>query len=537
MRENGLLRREVGGTAAVGHDAAGGSPGEAAPDRAGGPSGAARRRRIVLAVATVAALVPVGGLAAAPLIRSPAERAAQTAPPARTLLTAAATMRVLSPSVVIRGTVYPPTQYNVSAGPAAADVTQLYVSRLNVRTGDEVGNGRLLAEVSGQPLFVLAGPVPAYRDLKPGGTGPDVGELQDALAALGHSTGSDPRSTFGAGTAQAVDAFYRGLGYPVPTTGAATQQAVDAAGKAVEADQRTVDALAAQRRAATGPPAGPTTPAAPPAPSTPAAPPGSAQPVPPVPPVLAAPAVPGGLSLDQQLTTARKQLADDRAALARAVAVNGPMVPAAHVVFLPALPAAVTAVNGSVGAPAAGPLLSLTSGGLSLTGLLAPAQAAAVRPGMAVEVFSEATGTTVAGTVAELGAQTTAPPAGRVIPIGGAPGSAAGAVGAAGPGNGTPAGPPYVPLAVTPSTPLPATLNGQNVRMTVREDDSTEPVLSVPVAAVFTTSAGRTSVTRVDADGGRSTVAVTVGASADGFVGVTPDGAALRAGDPVVVGR
>ncbi|MFE4600338.1 peptidoglycan-binding protein [Kitasatospora indigofera] len=532
MGESGLFGRAQRSTGGTGDgapdqrpveapDAGAGAVG-AAPTSAVGLSRTARRRRVLLAVAAGMALVSAGGLAASSLVLSPAERAARTAPPPDTLLTAAATMQVINPSVVLRGTVYPPARYDVTPAPASAEITRLYVSGLSVRAGDQVVAGRLLAEVSGQPLFTLAGAVPAYRDLKPGSTGSDVAELQDALAALGLPAHGDDRGGFGAGTARAVTDLYTRLGYPVPTTGAVTQQAVDTARKAADTAQQSVDALAARRKAAAGATADPS-----------AAPAGAEAAAGPV--------------LDQQLATARKELTAARTALAKAEALNGPMLPAAHVVFLPAFPATVTAVNGAVGSPVSGPLLSLSSGGLSLTGQLTQAQAAAVRPGMPVQVLSEAANTTVTGTVGALGAPTTVAPAGQVIPIGGA-GGGAGDPGT-GPGGGTggqdggaaggkAGGALYVPLTVTPDAPLPAGLNGQNVRITVLKGTSGVPVLTVPVAAVFTTSAGRTSVTRVDPAGLRSTLAVTLGASDQGFVGVTPaDGGELRAGDLVVVGR
>ncbi|MFI5529037.1 peptidoglycan-binding protein [Kitasatospora sp. NPDC051853] len=480
-----------------------------------GRSRTARRQRAVLVVAVASALLSTGGLAATALVRSPAERAAGAAPPPRTLLTAPVVSRVLSPSVTARASVYPPTRYDVVPSAASTEITQLFLSGLHVRTGEAVTAGRLLAEVSGQPLYVLRGPVPAYRDLKPGSTGPDVAELQDALRELGHSSGEDERGGFGPGTKQAVASFYRALGHPVPLTGAATQQAVDAAQKAVDAGRRTVEALTARKNSGR--------PAAPPSTAPPSA----------FPSAPAAEQPDGAPDLDEQLRAAGRQLTADRAALARAVAVNGPMVPAAHVVFLPALPAAVTAVNSSVGLPVAGTLLSLTSGGLTVTGQLTPAQAAAVRPGMAVELLDEETGTRLTGRVAELGAPTTAPPAGRVVPLGGAapapaPGQAPG---------GAPAGPSYVPVTVTPDAPPPAALSGRNVRITVLKDAAGPPVTAVPVAAVFTGANGRTSVTTVAADGRRADVEVTTGVTADGLVGVVPDvEGALKAGDRVVVG-
>ena len=57
-----------------------------------------------------------------------------------------------------------------------------------------------MLEVAGQPFFVLQGTVPAYRNLEPGETGPDVTELQDDLASLGYSTGADASGSFASGT-------------------------------------------------------------------------------------------------------------------------------------------------------------------------------------------------------------------------------------------------------------------------------------------------------------------------------------------------
>lgn len=96
----------------------------------------------------------------------------------------------------------------------------------------------------------------------------------------------------------------------------------------------------------------------------------------------------------------------------------------------------------------------------------------------------------------------------------------------------------YVPLHITTAEPLPAGLNGQNVRITVLSGPAAEAVPSVPVAAVFTDASGQTAVTRVTADGQRVTVPVTVGVTAGGYVGVTATaGGRLDQGDQVAVGR
>jgi multidrug efflux pump subunit AcrA (membrane-fusion protein) len=163
-----------------------------------------------------AALMAVGGLIGATFVKSPAQLAADTAPPAPTVTTAKVVDQDLTSSVAMRGVVYPATQYDVSASGSAA---QLYISKLDVAVGDTVGNGKLLAEVDGAPLFVLTGSVPAWRDLAPGESGPDVAELQKALAALGYGDHGDTSGYYGGGTQDAVSAFYKHLGYTAPTSG------------------------------------------------------------------------------------------------------------------------------------------------------------------------------------------------------------------------------------------------------------------------------------------------------------------------------
>ena len=82
-----------------------------------------------------------------------------------------------------------------------------------------VRNGEQLAELDGQPLFALTGTVPAWRDLTPGETGPDVAELQQALASLGYYDDGDEPGYFGPATEYAVSLYYEHLGYAPPSSG------------------------------------------------------------------------------------------------------------------------------------------------------------------------------------------------------------------------------------------------------------------------------------------------------------------------------
>ena len=103
-------------------------------------------------------------------------------------------------------------------------------------------------------------------------------------------------------------------------------------------------------------------------------------------------------------------------------------------------------------------------------------------------------------------------------------------------GASNPEGAPFIPLTVTPSKPLPAALNGENVLVTVATGRTEGPVLTVPVAAIVTTASGTSYVTVAGANGKKTQVAVTPGISENGYVQVTPVTAGkLAAGDRVVV--
>jgi hypothetical protein len=62
--------------------------------------------------------------------------------------------------------------------------------------GRVVRQGQVIYQVSGAPVMLLYGHVPAWRDLSEGVTGPDVTELNAALVKLGYASASalGPRS-------------------------------------------------------------------------------------------------------------------------------------------------------------------------------------------------------------------------------------------------------------------------------------------------------------------------------------------------------
>ena len=431
-----------------------------------------RRRRALFWVAGGAALLAIGGLIGSAFVKSPQQIAADTAAPPPTATTAKVVSQILTSSVQMRGVVYPGTQYDVypsapesdsaatgtgsaASGTAAGGGSSgpVFISRLDVAAGQTLSNGEQLAGIDGEPLFALAGRVPAWRDITPGESGPDVAELQKALASLGYYQGGDTPGLFGTATQDAVSAYYEHLGYTPPAAGG---------------------------------------------------------------------------------------------------------VPMTDVIFMPSLPAKVIAVNGARGQQPGQPFLELAGrGSLALTGELPPAYAAQVKPGLKVKIFDEVTGIRAAGTITDVGTATTITPIGTIVNIGGGAASAStagsagsgsagsssagsGSTGTAGPGNsGSAANPgatPFIPLTVSPSSPLPAALNGENVLVTVATGQTEGPVLTVPVAAIVTTGSGTSYVTVAGAGGKRTQVAVTPGISENGHVQVTPVRAGrLAAGDSVVV--
>ncbi len=348
------------------------------------------RRNLLIGVAALAIIAAVGGLLVSTTIKSPAQLAAQTAPPPLTQLTVPVTRQVITSTVLAQGAVKAPREVSqlagANSGGAAGELP--VVTRIFLGRGALVQAGSVIVEVAGRPLFAFQGSVPAYRNLEPGDTGSDVAQLQVGLESLGYSVGGDTSGVFGAGTGAAVAAYYTALGYPVPAAPAASK----AAGKHKPASE--------------------------------------------------------------------------------------PMVPLADILFVPRLPARVVKVAGPVGQEASGSLVTLALGNPAIAGQLTPSDAALVRAGMPVTITDAATGLSRRGHVRSVRRRTKTT------------GSISGGV--------------YVPMKITPSRPLPMSLIGQDVSLTITAARSLQPALAVPEAAVFARANGRLYVTKVTGPAGRA---------------------------------
>lgn len=95
--------------------------------------------------------------------------------------------------------------------------TQPLITRLPA-AGTEIGAGAVLYEVSGRPVFAVAGSTPMYRDLLAGARGRDVDEVEAMLVAAGAPL--TPDGTIGDDDVAAVAGIYKAAGYEAPPAGA-----------------------------------------------------------------------------------------------------------------------------------------------------------------------------------------------------------------------------------------------------------------------------------------------------------------------------
>jgi peptidoglycan hydrolase-like protein with peptidoglycan-binding domain len=308
----------------------------------------ARRRRWIASVAVAAVLLAGGGFAAGRFIKSPAELAAEAGPPVPDVLTAAVESRVLTSTVVTRGTVIAGQSIDVAPlGAGSESGATPIVTRLLLKAGDSVRPGQLLLEVSGRPVVALPGTLPVYRDVKPGDTGRDVAQLQRALAKLGYGLGVDQLGYFGLGTKRALASYYAHLGYdPLPANPDGDQQIASAQDAVTQAYRAWQDAAAGREK-----------------------------------------------------TRAAEDLQKARVELRQTEALNGPMLPASEVVYLDRFPARVDALLVDIGSRVTGTVMTVSSGPLVVEGYLEQGQKGLVRTGQKVQILAELLGATEAATV------------------------------------------------------------------------------------------------------------------------------------------
>jgi peptidoglycan hydrolase-like protein with peptidoglycan-binding domain len=174
------------------------------------PAPARRRHRPLVFAVTGVAVAATAGFAARGVWPGTSPSAAVTANVP--VGTAAVVRTDVSARDVVAGTLGYAGSYSVVNELGAGVLTWL------PGAGTVVRRGQPLFQVAGQPVVLLYGAVPAWRDFGPGMTpGPDVRQLQRNLAALGFATGPAD-GQFGWSTEAAIERWQQARGLTVTGT-------------------------------------------------------------------------------------------------------------------------------------------------------------------------------------------------------------------------------------------------------------------------------------------------------------------------------
>jgi len=140
---------------------------------------------IILLVAVFSAL---GSWIISSRIQSPADIALRSAAPTPSLIFAVVEKRVLVTNIVTRGTARFGLPQTITIAPSPLK-SQVGVITEIPKFNTQLKEGAVVLSASGRPLFILQGKIPIYRDLAPGMSGDDVLQLKQGLKRLGFFTG------------------------------------------------------------------------------------------------------------------------------------------------------------------------------------------------------------------------------------------------------------------------------------------------------------------------------------------------------------
>jgi peptidoglycan hydrolase-like protein with peptidoglycan-binding domain len=171
------------------------------------------RRAVAVGAVLLAVSVAAGlGWTAARNIRSPAQVALEAEPPAPSPITVEVERTELVADVITRADVGYDDPVSLRLGGALGGRPSTLIVTSARERGNELVEGAAAVEVSGRPVFLLRGGIPVYRDLLPQAEGPDVLQVEEALARLGYFSGT-PDDVWTPATEKAVEAWYAAAGY------------------------------------------------------------------------------------------------------------------------------------------------------------------------------------------------------------------------------------------------------------------------------------------------------------------------------------
>src|SRR6187431_362149 len=139
-----------------------------------------RNQMVAGALALVVGAGAIGWVVGAQ-ITSPAEAAANAAPPTPSLITVAVDQRLLSADIVARGEIDFDDPVSLALSGTVGETGSPQIVTMIPEEGTELAEGAVVLEVAGRPVIVLEGELPVFRDLRPGAKGEDVLQLEQAL--------------------------------------------------------------------------------------------------------------------------------------------------------------------------------------------------------------------------------------------------------------------------------------------------------------------------------------------------------------------
>ncbi|MEV5555656.1 peptidoglycan-binding protein [Nonomuraea wenchangensis] len=200
-------------------------------------------RRLLAGVVAGVVVIAGAGWAVGARLRSPADEAARRAAPAASLVTAAVERRKLVSTVVLSGMLEYGSPLPVTLAGVVGGGAELQRATRAPRKG-RIGEGAVLMEVNGRPVFALRGAVPMHRTITPGGKGADVRQLQRALRRLGYRAPAS--GVFDRATIAAVTRMYAEKGYEAQQPTLTERQTYESLRKAVRTAR---ESLATERQA------------------------------------------------------------------------------------------------------------------------------------------------------------------------------------------------------------------------------------------------------------------------------------------------
>jgi peptidoglycan hydrolase-like protein with peptidoglycan-binding domain len=197
------------------------------------------RKKTLLIVGGIAVAALGIGVAAGQYVTSPADAAADAEPPEAGAITAPVEFRTLDSTLVIRGDAKFASSVEVTPEVSSLTVPPIITGHVP-EVGDEIKESDPLLDIAGRPVLALQGKLPMYRTLRPGLSGPDVKQLEEALERLDYDPGKVDED-YTSSTGEAVAQMFEDAGYAAPPADEEAQAGVDMAKDGVDAAQSELD--------------------------------------------------------------------------------------------------------------------------------------------------------------------------------------------------------------------------------------------------------------------------------------------------------